>query len=171
MFDSAATRGLPILIPSVCWYTVLLKLNCTHLVAKCISFGKIGSGTGGWGLGGCSIRRRCKWRSFRRVDTLLYKLTISKERKNSLLSSMCELRIWFTKVNESLMKYWKYNCTTGSSISANHLSANHLSMLRWAEPTIDRIGLNRVFCVFWGVHTNVVFVIRLGVFFRKSFLV
>ena len=64
----------------------LLKLNCTHLVAMCISL-KTFSGT----------RERSKWLRYRMSAqmlmisfkrTLVYKLTMSNELKNELLQSM-----------------------------------------------------------------------------------
>ena len=98
---------------------------------------------------------------------LMYKLTISKEQKNTLLGPIDVFQILLEKVNKSLMQCWECNCITDSSIWANHLL-----MLCWAELTIDRIGLNGVLslCI-WGSPQNEVFVIKLGVFFHKSFLV
>ena len=93
------------LVSSPVWWeaatNLLLKLNCIHMVAMCISLKKTFSGTG----------RRSKWLRYRistlmvmisSKGTLAYKLI---EQKNELLQSTGIFWIWFGKVNESLIQF------------------------------------------------------------------
>ena len=104
IFANVTARGLPIQIPSTCWYIVLLKLNLytfgsnRHEPQENIFWNRRGWSKWLW------YRMSAQMVMVSSKGTLVYELAMSNEQKNELLQSIGIFWIWFTKVNKSQMQ-------------------------------------------------------------------